>query len=102
MELGGGPDLVNGGRTAAGDAWIAAYTANRYHKPGDVWSPDWDLRGAAQDVALLYDMGRQLADSDVWPSWNCKLQSLRQYEQQVQRSGGELRRWCLHASERLA
>jgi Zn-dependent M28 family amino/carboxypeptidase len=69
MEMGGGPDLLNGGK-AAGAAWVAKYTAERYHKPGDAWSADWDLRGAAQDVDLLYQVGRKLADSDAWPSWN--------------------------------
>jgi Zn-dependent M28 family amino/carboxypeptidase len=69
MALGGGPDLVAGGR-AAGDRWVDDYTANCYHKACDAWSPDWDLRGAAQDVDLLYDLGRRLADSDAWPDWN--------------------------------
>ncbi len=69
MAIGGGPDLVAGGRSA-GDQWVSTYTANCYHKTCDAWSPDWDLRGAAQDVALLYDVGRNLADTDTWPSWN--------------------------------
>jgi Zn-dependent M28 family amino/carboxypeptidase len=69
MAIGGGPDLVNGGRIA-GDRWVADYTANCYHKTCDAWSPDWDLRGAAQDVDLLFDVGRSLADSNRWPTWN--------------------------------
>ena len=69
MAIGGGPDLVQGGR-AAGDRWVASYTADRYHKPGDAWSADWDLRGAAQDAALLYTLGRGLAVSRDWPGWN--------------------------------
>jgi Zn-dependent M28 family amino/carboxypeptidase len=69
MAIGGGPDLVRGGR-AAGDAWVQHYTADQYHKTGDAWSADWDLRGAAQDVDLLYTLGRGLADSDRWPTWN--------------------------------
>ena len=69
MAIGGGPDLVQGGR-AAGDRWVADYTAQCYHKTCDAWSADWDLRGAAQDVDLLYDVGRGLASSDAWPSWN--------------------------------
>ena len=69
MAIGGGPDLVDGGR-AAGDRWVADYTANCYHKTCDAWSPTWDLRGAAQDVDLLYEIGRKLADSDRWPTWN--------------------------------
>ena len=69
MAIGGGPDLVYGGRQA-GDRWVDEYTANCYHKTCDAWSPDWDLRGAAQDVELLYGLGRDLAGSDRWPSWN--------------------------------
>ena len=69
MAVGGGPDLVAGGRVA-GDRWVSDYTANCYHKTCDAWSPDWDLRGAARDVDLLYDVGRRLADSGAWPTWN--------------------------------
>lgn len=68
MGLGGGQDLIVGGREA-GEQWVSDYTANCYHKPCDAWSADWDLRGAAQDVALLYDMGRVLAQPGVWPNW---------------------------------
>jgi Zn-dependent M28 family amino/carboxypeptidase len=69
MALGGGPDLVKGGREA-GDKWVNDYTAHCYHQPCDNWSPDWDLRGAAQDVDLIYDVGAHLANSREWPSWN--------------------------------
>ena len=68
MALGGGADLVAGGREA-GDRWVSNYTANCYHQPCDDWSPDWDLRGAAQDVALAYRIGRDLAFSTRWPQW---------------------------------
>ncbi|HEY8573060.1 M28 family metallopeptidase [Phenylobacterium sp.] len=69
MGLGGGPDLVEGGR-AAGDAWVTDYTARCYHQPCDKVTSDWDLRGAAQDVALVYEAGRALANSRRWPDWN--------------------------------
>ena len=69
MGAGGGVDLVAGGR-AAGDKWVSDYTANCYHQTCDSWSATWDLRGAAADVALLYDVGRTLADGRAWPSWN--------------------------------
>lgn len=69
MALGGGADLVQGGREAGGK-WVDDYTANCYHKPCDAWSPDWDLRGAAQDVELVYDLGRDLAFSRRWPRWD--------------------------------
>ncbi|HMJ93902.1 MAG TPA: M28 family metallopeptidase [Allosphingosinicella sp.] len=68
MALGGGVDLVNGGR-AAGDRWVSDYTAACYHQTCDTWSPDWDLSGAAQDVGLLYAIGRELAFSRRWPEW---------------------------------
>jgi len=68
MALGGGEDLVAGGR-AAGDAWVDDYTAHCYHQPCDAWSPNWDLRGAAEDVDLFYRMGRDLGNSRRWPQW---------------------------------
>ncbi len=68
MGIGGGADLVNGGREA-GNRWVEDYTANCYHQTCDEWRPDWDLRGAAQDVALLYGIGRELAFSRRWPQW---------------------------------
>ena len=68
MGLGGGADLVKGGR-AAGDKWVTDYTASAYHTTGDAWSADWDLSGAAQDVALFYEMGKELAASGTWPNW---------------------------------
>ena len=66
MALGGGPDLVAGGREA-GDRWVSDFTARCYHQTCDEWRPDWDLRGAAQDVALAYRVGRELAFSRDWP-----------------------------------
>jgi len=69
MAVGGGPDLLDGGR-AAGDRWVTDYTTNCYHKTCDAWSPDWDLRGAAQDVDLLFDAGSRIANSSDWPTWN--------------------------------
>jgi Zn-dependent M28 family amino/carboxypeptidase len=69
MALGGGADLVSGGR-AAGDRWVSDYTSRCYHQTCDQWSADWDLRGAAQDTALAYRIARQLATSRAWPTWN--------------------------------
>jgi Zn-dependent M28 family amino/carboxypeptidase len=69
MGIGGGPDLVAGGR-AAGDAWVTEYTTKCYHQVCDNWTPAWDLRGAAADVALLLDAGGKLANSKAWPDWN--------------------------------
>ena len=63
-----GQDLEQGG-VAAGKAASDEYNERRYHQPGDEWSPDWDLTGAAQDTELLYTIGRDMANSRRWPEW---------------------------------
>jgi Zn-dependent M28 family amino/carboxypeptidase len=68
MGIGGGADLVSGGRSA-GDAWVSDYTAHCYHQTCDAWSANWDLRGAAEDVDLFYRIGLELANSRRWPEW---------------------------------
>jgi Zn-dependent M28 family amino/carboxypeptidase len=45
------------------------YTANRYHKPADIYDPDWDLAGMLQQLDLMYATGQALADSADWPEW---------------------------------
>lgn len=67
MGMSGGSDLAQGGR-AAGEAWLTDYM-KCYHQTCDTWSPRWDLRGAAQDVNLLYAIGSELANSRSWPQW---------------------------------
>jgi Zn-dependent M28 family amino/carboxypeptidase len=69
MGIGGGADLVKGGR-AAGDRWVSEYTANCYHQACDRWDPGWDLAGARQDVELICEMTRELANSRAWPQWH--------------------------------
>jgi Zn-dependent M28 family amino/carboxypeptidase len=64
-----GNDLVNGG-TERGEAVSKAYTELRYHQPADEWSPDWDLRGMAEDLSMLYAVGARLANSREWPNWS--------------------------------
>lgn len=64
----GGDDKVDGG-IAAGKAAAAAYTAERYHKPMDEYSDDWDLSGFAQDIQALYTVGEGIGDSSDWPTW---------------------------------
>lgn len=46
------------------------YTANYYHKPNEEYDPvRWNLDGAVDDVQLLYNVGKSLANSDQWPQW---------------------------------
>lgn len=63
-----GQNLVNGG-AAAGKAAADDYVANRYHKPQDEYNPNWNWDGAVQDLTIYYQLGRQLADSRMWPEW---------------------------------
>jgi Zn-dependent M28 family amino/carboxypeptidase len=68
MGIAGGADLVDGGREA-GDQWIADYIGSCYHQTCDAWSPDWDLRGAADDIALFKTILEDLGNSTRWPEW---------------------------------
>ncbi len=67
MAIGGAPDLVAGGRPA-GQAWLDGYM-RCYHQTCDSWDASWDLRGAAQDVALFYTIAHDLATTRAWPAW---------------------------------
>ncbi len=68
MGIAGASDLVEGGR-AAGQRWVDEYTGNCYHQACDAWSPAWKLDGAIEDIALLGDIGADLANSGRWPEW---------------------------------
>jgi Zn-dependent M28 family amino/carboxypeptidase len=46
------------------------YTAHRYHQPSDEYSPDFDLRGAAQIATIVQQFGAALANSPTRPTWN--------------------------------
>ena len=64
----GGEDKLDGG-IAAGKAIAQAYNEQRYHKPMDEYSDDWDLSGNVEDVTALFEVGKEVAQSDDWPTW---------------------------------
>jgi Zn-dependent M28 family amino/carboxypeptidase len=64
----GGVDNIEKGRDA-GLAMLEDYTKNRYHKAGDNFDPDWDLRGIVQDLNALYGVGKLLSLSEDWPNY---------------------------------
>ncbi|WP_294337280.1 M28 family metallopeptidase [uncultured Sphingomonas sp.] len=68
MGIAGASDLKQGG-VKAGQAWIDAYTGQCYHQACDAWSPDWNLAGALQDIALVDRIGSDLARGSAWPQW---------------------------------
>ncbi len=60
----------------------AEYVANDYHKVSDEIKPWWDLRGAAQDGALLFSIGYVVATTDTWPTWKpgCEFKAKRDHD----------------------
>jgi Zn-dependent M28 family amino/carboxypeptidase len=68
ISFGDGNDLVNGG-VARGEALAKEYVEKHYHQPSDEWSASWDFRGMAEDDYLLHLLGRDLANSRLWPNW---------------------------------
>jgi Zn-dependent M28 family amino/carboxypeptidase len=69
MALAGAYDMVEGGRPA-GERWLDSFTATCYHQTCDAWAPTWNLKGAAQEAELFYEIGNRLANSRNWPQWN--------------------------------
>jgi Zn-dependent M28 family amino/carboxypeptidase len=59
--------------TARGPVWGRArlddYMAHRYRQPSDQYSPDWDVRGALDDLKLYYDVGNRVAHTRRFPRW---------------------------------
>jgi Zn-dependent M28 family amino/carboxypeptidase len=68
LSIESGQDLYDGG-VAIGKAKKAAYVALRYHQPADEWDTSLDFRGMAIDDGLVYALGLELANSDLWPGW---------------------------------
>lgn len=61
-----GRDLADGTRA---DAVVEQYNAQCYHQRCDAFRPEWTMAAAAQDGALVYALGREIADSARWPAW---------------------------------
>jgi len=69
LYMDSGIDLLTGG-TAAGSAADVAYRRDAYHQPADEYNAaTWNLAGVAEDVAVLRQLGQQLANSRDWPNY---------------------------------
>lgn len=68
LDANAGIDFIGKGREW-GKAQIDAFIAKSYHKPSDEWSDNMDMKSAAEDVQMLYDLGYDLANSTLWPTW---------------------------------
>jgi len=45
------------------------YVLHDYHKVSDEIKPGWNLSGAVEDIALLFQVGYATAETDQWPKW---------------------------------
>jgi Zn-dependent M28 family amino/carboxypeptidase len=45
------------------------YREADYHKVTDEMKPWWNFDGAAEDARLLFEVGYQVANGAVWPTW---------------------------------
>ncbi|PQA86434.1 M28 family metallopeptidase [Hyphococcus luteus] len=63
-----GVDLVEGGEEA-GRALAEDYVTNRYHKPSDEYSEDWNFEGILNTFNILTEVGADMAYTDIWPNW---------------------------------
>ena len=52
-----------------GRAQLEDYAAYRYRQTSDQYSPDWDVRGALDDLRLYYEVGLRVAHTRRFPRW---------------------------------
>jgi Zn-dependent M28 family amino/carboxypeptidase len=55
--------------TGFGAAKRTEYIRNDYHQPSDQVKPDWDLRGAVEDLQVLLEVGYRVAQDNGRPQW---------------------------------
>ena len=77
------------GPEGAGQALLEDYQAKRYHKPGDEYSPDWDVSGTIEDLRLLFEVGARVAGDTGWPKWRegNEFQAVREKSAKSRQSG---------------
>jgi Zn-dependent M28 family amino/carboxypeptidase len=68
LYLKAGVDYV-GKPAGFGKQKIDEYTERDYHKVSDEVKPEWDMSGAVEDLQLLFEVGRRVAESSEWPQW---------------------------------
>lgn len=68
VTAGSGVDDVEKGREYGARIrreWAAAH----YHQPSDEFSPDWNFKGAIQDLDVYYQVGLRLCNGTEFPVW---------------------------------
>ena len=52
------------------NAGVSDYLETKYHKPADEYYDEtWDLSGIVEDAILMFKVGNQLANEEVFPNW---------------------------------
>ncbi|MFN0068051.1 MAG: M28 family peptidase, partial [Limisphaerales bacterium] len=69
LYVGRDADDIRGREPGYGKLRRDEYTAQDYHKVSDHVKAFWDLRGAAEDVQLLFRVGYDVASASTWPEW---------------------------------
>jgi Zn-dependent M28 family amino/carboxypeptidase len=64
-----GRDLVDGG-AAAGQRIVSKYNNDCYHQPCDQFDPGWTFLGTMQEATVAWHVGKGVANSAGWPTWN--------------------------------
>ena len=69
LYFGTGIDHVEKGKEY-GKSLQDEYVSTYYHKPSDEYDTSrWNLDGAVDDVQILYNVGKRIANSELWPNW---------------------------------
>jgi Zn-dependent M28 family amino/carboxypeptidase len=70
---------------AFGTAQRQDYLAHHYRLPTDQYSPDLDVRGAVDDLAMYYEVGLRVARSRRFPRWypNSEFRTLHHHSQEA-------------------
>jgi Zn-dependent M28 family amino/carboxypeptidase len=64
-----GQDLLEGG-FSKGHGLVSSYNSRCYHQTCDEYDRSWTMFAAAQEGSVAYDLGREIANSGRWPTWN--------------------------------
>ena len=62
------------------------YTQNDYHKVSDQVKPGWDLRGAVEDLGVLFDVGLNVANGASYPEWKAGSEFKARREEMLRKS----------------
>ncbi|MBW8039584.1 MAG: M28 family peptidase [Planctomycetes bacterium] len=68
LYLSGGQDFI-GREKGWGQKQGTSWNDTHYHQPSDEYNPDWDLSGCIEDLHLIFEVARQLANKEQMPRW---------------------------------